>query len=165
MQEQLDNLKNFIHPYWQGLNKRERLSVIFCGVSIVLFLIYAGLFRPLSIAIENSRSALKIEQERYKHITSLLAQQNTGQQNDTADFSQVRRELTDTAMSRGIKINRIQPNGDTALTVFIGSISAAVFFNWLTVLDSEHGIQPFDLFLQKNPDGKTLNVQTVFKSK
>ena len=61
--------------YWQQLNEREQMAVVLAGVCVVMYLLYACVYAPLSAAVMNGQKQL-IEKQQTLTWMQRVQQQN-----------------------------------------------------------------------------------------
>ncbi|SMC24732.1 Type II secretory pathway, component PulM [Andreprevotia lacus DSM 23236] len=78
----MKQLKQTVLAYWQARNEREQRMLTLCGVVVALFVLYAGLWQPLSKAQASQQQQLpRLQQsliELQQGITALKGQPATG---------------------------------------------------------------------------------------
>jgi type II secretory pathway component PulM len=153
--------------YWQSLTERERLLVTIAGVVLAVFIIVLAVVRPLVVMKIDSRQNLSAAQAQHDRIQGLAIEYKRLDSGASERGSRLERDqpmrvlVAIAARETGVVVTRLQPTEQGGLTLWIDSVSSVAFYAWLKQLDSQFGLSPELVSLQKSGDG-TLRAQVQF---
>lgn len=150
--------------YWASLTRREQTLMAVAGGLLALFAVYIGAVMPLIRYQSDAKIALTQASRVYEAVARSAQTVEQSQHRDTPEANQqpVRLALTSVAREKGVTLNRIQPETDQTLTLWIESVSVAALYSWLLQLENEHGIAPLKVTIQKTGAPGLLRVQLQF---
>ncbi|RMB11808.1 type II secretion system protein GspM [Eilatimonas milleporae] len=155
---------------WRRLSLREQRLIMAAGVLILLLAGYQFLYRPLIDYRANALSDL--EAARTQTAVTLAAASELAALRDAAKGREARRNDVDirqavsqTAQRLGVTITRIQPDPSDGLNVWIDDVGSELLFDWLLLLQDEHGVHAAKASVQKNEraDTPTLRAQLLLR--
>lgn len=106
----MDNLQT----WWQGLASREQQLVGFCGVFLVVGVLYWGIWSPIAEAEADALRSLSAQQQTLNYVKQTAnkiagLKQSGAKPVATGSLSSV---VNQTAGNYGLVITRMQPQGD-----------------------------------------------------
>ena len=147
-----------IKDYWKQLSTRERQLLILTGVVVMITLFYFSLWQPLQDGIDNNRKRLQAQSNQLQLIQQQAAeaQQLSGsgkrRQGRVTDSSSMLAIIERTANQKKIKtaLQKIQPEGQDGVRLWLEDIAFDQLIDWLSLLDTQHGIYVSDISLQRD---------------
>lgn len=140
--------------WWQQLQQREQQLVIAMTVLVVVFILFQGIWKPLSENVEKANSKYKRTQDLMAYVqenTALLKQ--SGKQVVNRSGGSLSSIVNRAASQYQITIDRVQPQGET-VQVWIDEVGFNPFLQWLDSLSREHGLTVSNIDIVKgNNDG------------
>ncbi len=155
--------------WWQARTSEEHMALIFGTAAVLLLLLYLLLWRPFSQALE--KKALLVENQQ---ITLSWMQDNLGlvkqlrsQQRGTRGGSN---EALLTLVDRTAKkinlrqqIQRIKPQGDNAVQLWVEQAPFDTVMQWLGQLTQTHAIEIDSLTIDKQEKPGLVNARLVLQ--
>lgn len=147
-------LQSFLSPLWISLQYREQLALLVGGLSLLAFVAYIGIARPLVAHKEATARQLDAQEARFERIVGLFARLEPAEEArpDTATGEDVRATVLALAQEAGITIDRIQ-SGEQRFTLFVNTVSPANAFGWLNEINNRLSVQPISVNMRKAGDG------------
>lgn len=152
--------------YWNTLTSREQLLIMLAGGLLIFTLLYLLVVRPVNLYGQSADMELKRAEALYTSIAriaervSQLKNQSTPKRQSSGQS--VRIILSQSARASGVLINRIQPDTDNALTIWVEGTPSRALYDWLQKLDGEHAIAPVKVSLQKTGSAGLVRAQLQF---
>lgn len=146
----MTRLQSLVSPLWISLQYREQVALLIGGMSLLAFIAYVGIARPLIDHKEASARQLTAQEARFERIIGMLARLDpTDRPKAETATGDVRALVLARAQEANITIDRIQ-SGDARFTLFINDVSATALFGWLTVISNEVNVQPISVTIRKS---------------
>ena len=128
--------------WWQQLNSREQNLVSIMVTLVMIFVLYIGIWQPLSDSLVNANKKLVRQQALLTWVTDntaryKLAKGNTNTNNSSGSLSGI---VNKSANSYKLTITRMQPQGND-LQVWIDSVPFTKLLFWLEHLANKEGLQ------------------------
>lgn len=135
--------------FWSGLSPRERTLIGVAAAILVLVGGWYGVVNPLLSARANAERAwlrtgddlVNVERAAARARAATGApqkQQNSRPANQSA--AGLRAATAGAARAAGLSISRLQPEGETAVRVWIDEAPATDVYDWLLKAEREHGL-------------------------
>jgi general secretion pathway protein M len=144
-----------IKTYWQQLSPRERIMVVIGGGALLLTLIYLLIWQPLKQGIQKEQDnlALHVEQlstMRQQAIEVRQLKRGAGGRQRVTDSSSLLSLVDRTATQRQIKasLNKIQPDGNDGVRLWLDSANFDQMMEWLNLLERQHGVYVTDISIE-----------------
>lgn len=152
--------------YWNSLTSREQLLIMIAGGLLVLTLLYLFIIRPVSAYGQSADMELKRAEALYTSMAQTAERVSQLKHHFTPkrqpSGQSVRVILSQSARASGVLINRIQPDTDNALTIWVEGTPSRALYDWLQKLDGEHAIAPVKVSLQKTGSAGLVRAQLQF---
>lgn len=128
--------------WWSSLSVRERALLMVAGALIGLVVYFLGLYRPLSAAAEASerRALAAIREAGAIEASASRLAAAPAPAAPVATGGSLRADASNLAAEAGLKIARMQPEGDRALTIVLERAPANLALGWIARLETERGI-------------------------
>lgn len=132
---------------WALLEQREQRALLILGAALFAFLLW-GLW------MTSHRSALKAEQQLTQARTILreLREATPAAGSTAAAGGSVLRAASDAAAAGGLALNRIEPEGESRVRVWLEKADFNAVATWLAAL-SQQGIRVEEAQVEKLADG------------
>lgn len=130
----LSTLNESATAFWGGRNERERSILVFGGVALALFLVYAIFFGPALSGREKLGKDLPVLRQQAAEIQALskqAAELNTGALQEADPISQ--ESVAESLSSRGMKPQNLVVT-DGTIRVQLNPVSFAGLLDWLDEL-------------------------------
>ncbi len=146
-----------MNEWYRNLALRERQFVLLGAVFILLVCVYAFIYEPLEVAMEDSKTRLGLKQSEWTQLVQISDEyKKLGVTKNTASAKDKRSLLAviDQGSSAvGIKssIKRITPEGKSKVRVRIEEVAFDRLTKWLVTNSTKHAIRA-ELFLARQTD-------------
>jgi general secretion pathway protein M len=159
----------FVEPYlarWRQLEARERRLVAWGGGALVLFLLYATIWAPISADLERLRAS--VPQNQAKLALMRAQAQEVAQLRARAPAATAGGNLLSTveqsAMNRGLRqsMTRIEPEGASAARVTFEEVNFNSLISWLAELQKQ-GVRVENANLQRRPAAGLVSARLVLR--
>jgi general secretion pathway protein M len=149
--------------WWQDLSARERLLLGILAALLAVFMLWFGVFRPLTSAIDEARSAHRAAVEQAQRVEALATQIRAARPAVTAASGSAAEVVNASATAAGIEFSTTEPLADGGIIVTIAAIRPLALFPWIAGL-ADAGISVERLSVQRNSDA-TLTAQLSCRSR
>jgi len=155
--------------WWLAKNQREQLMLIAAAAALLLFLLYLLAWQPFTQAVEQNRlrvasqrTTLAWMEENLPEIQRLRGQQSSR----TKSTNEALLTLVDrTAKQRQLRqqIQRIKPQGDDTVQLWVEQVSFDTLLKWLGELTAQHGIAIDSLNIDRQESPGLVNARLVLQ--
>jgi general secretion pathway protein M len=150
------------NDWYQALPPKDALVLKALAILIALALIFAWIVQPTITSVKQAESKLVSELKFHTKLkeNAYLVQgtSNTGSNGNESILSLV----NSMAKTKGIKLKRFEPNGDSGLRVWLEKVSFDSSIDWIETLESQKGIKVEQISVDKVGAG-TVNLRAVLK--
>lgn len=153
--------------WWLTKTQREQLMLIAAAAVTLLFLLYLLAWQPFTQAVEQKRLLVTNQQTTFNWMEENLPeiQRLRGRQsNQTKSTSEALLTLVDrTAKQRQLRqqIQRIKPQGDNAVQLWVEQVAFDTLLRWLGELTAQHGIAIDSLNIDRQESPGLVNARLV----
>jgi general secretion pathway protein M len=155
--------------WWQSKTPQEQLAMIIGAVVVLLLLIYLMMWRPFiqsldkkALLVESQQVTLKWMQDNLGLVKSLQGQQrNEGASNKEALLTLVDRTAKRIQLRQ--QIQRIKPQGDNAVQLWIEQAPFDTIIKWLGQLTHNHAIGIDSLMIDRQDKPGLVNARLVLQ--
>ena len=152
--------------WWASLTLREQgLIALMIVLALGIGLIY-GVLRPITSYYDAGVRAVAASTTEATRVRSAIQSAGALQKNATpkpSTTTNVRAAISETALTLGITVTRLQPDQNGNLTVWLDAVPSDDFFHWLRVLQSDHGVSVAKATVQKEDGSPVVRAQLVFR--
>lgn len=130
--------------WFDGLEPRERLTLIAGGVILGLTLVWVLLISPLYVsagARATQVSELKDDVNRARQLRQVILQQSNNGPGSSASDQPLMITLERTARELGLQVEATRPMDPATVRITFESAPFDVLVRWMGVLESQHGLQ------------------------
>ncbi|MEW8508545.1 MAG: type II secretion system protein GspM [Candidatus Thiodiazotropha sp.] len=155
--------------WWQSKTPQEHMAMIVGAVAVLLLLVYLLMWRPFSQALE--KKALLVEsqkitlswmQDNLDLVTSLRSEQSSrGASSNEALLTLVDRTAKQIQLRQ--QIQRIKPQGDNAVQLWIEEAAFDRIMRWLGQLTRSHAIVIDSLTVDRQEKQGLVNARLVLQ--
>ncbi|WP_448549582.1 type II secretion system protein GspM [Thalassotalea fusca] len=147
--------------WWNQLNSREQRLIASLGGVLLIFLFYSLVWQPLNESIERGEQKVKRHQELLQFVSDETHKyrqlKGTGVKPSGGSISSI---VNRTANRSGIKIDRMQPQGEE-IQVWLDDVSFNALVTWVELLSSNEGIQVKSIDLSKAEQAGQVRVRRM----
>ncbi|MCU7881153.1 MAG: type II secretion system protein M [Candidatus Thiodiazotropha sp. (ex Lucinoma aequizonata)] len=155
--------------WWQSKTPQEHLTLILTTTAVLILLLYLIIWRPLSLALEKKELLVKSQlttlnwmQSNLELVKSLRSQQKTSPSN-TNEALLTLIDRTATKIQLRQQIQRIKPQGDKAVQLWVEQAPFDIVINWLGQLTQQHGIEIESLNIDRQEKTGLINARLVLQ--
>lgn len=153
--------------WWNARTEREQMLLGAMSAACILFFLYFALFVPASAYKNDAEAVLERALATYADVAAAAAQlENLSQTNGeriARDDRPVRVLASARARELGLSVIRIQPMENDSVSFWLTDASATALFEWLTSLQTDHGITVGRADIQRAPDNVVVQAQVVLR--
>jgi general secretion pathway protein M len=152
--------------YLKQLNERERLLLLIAVPLLVILLLYALIWRPLSTQVDTLEQRVERQQDvlQYMHTAAQQVAQLRRQQSSTnrrganqSLLALVDRTVKQAKMARALK--RVEPDGSDKVNVRLERAGFDDMVGWLESLQQRYAIAVEDISIDAQDAPGTVNVR------
>jgi len=147
--------------WWNQLNSREQRLIASLGGVLLVFLFYSLVWQPLNENIEKGEQKIKRHQGLLQFVSDETHKyrqlKGSGAKPSSGSISSI---VNRTANRSGIKIDRMQPQGDE-IQVWLDDVSFNALVSWVELLSSNEGIQVKSIDLSKAEQAGQVRVRRM----
>lgn len=157
-----------MNEWWRGLNTREQRMVLIGGIAVVLMVVYFGVWEPVQAQKKNLEKAV-LEQHAVRDWMQQAAAEidllrGRSKRNSRTAGSPGRSLLAvvDQTAKRGKlgpALRRVEPEGTSAVRVWLDQASFDDTMRWLTGLQRDHGIFVSTITVDRQDASGIVNVR------
>jgi general secretion pathway protein M len=155
--------------WWQSKTPQEHMAMIIGAVAILLLLVYLLMWRPFvqsldkkALRVESQQVTLKWMQDNLDLVKSLRSQQRgKGASSNEALLTLVDRTAKKIQLRQ--QIQRIKPQGDNAVQLWIEQAPFDTIIKWLGQLTHTHAIEIDSLTIDKQDKPGLVNARLVLQ--
>ncbi len=148
-----------------ALESRERylllLLVVFLGVLVLYLVVWA----PINSYYESSllKRDTQFSLIQYMRASEKQARAAAGTKVVRATGQSLITEVSNSARQLGITLNRIQPEGDSAVSIWIDNVPFNDFINWIEQLNDRQGISVEQISIDRQDAPGLVNTRVVLR--
>ena len=148
-----------------ALESRERylllLLVVFLGVLVLYLVVWA----PINSYYESSllKRDTQFSLIQYMRASEKQARAAGGTKVVRATGQSLITEVSNSARQLGITLNRIQPEGDSAVSIWIDNVPFNDFINWIEQLNDRQGISVEQISIDRQDAPGLVNTRVVLR--
>ena len=156
---------------WQQLSIREKRLVIFTSIVVLITLVYFLIWEPLQDGIQTSRVRIKAQNDTLVQIRNLAAEarqlmaaQRQGGAN-TRSSSSLLVIIERTAQEKNLKsrLQKVQPEGQDGVRVWIENASFDQLIEWLALLEKKNTIYVSEIIIERQKEPGRINSRILLR--
>ena len=154
--------------WWSGLNPREQRMVLFGGIALILMVLYFGVWEPIRAQKENLEKAV-MEQRAVRDWmqqaaveVNALRGRSKGRPGAGGSSDRSLLAVVDQTAKRGKlgpALRRVEPEGASAVRVWLDQASFDDTMRWLTGLQRNYGIFVSTISVDRQDTPGVVNVR------
>lgn len=149
--------------WWETRTRREQALLAVMAVLLVAFLLWFGVYRPVSqaraAAAQRYDRALKTQAVVATATARIRQLQRGGPQ--SVGRAPAAEAVNASAAAAGVTLARVEPDPAGGVQVAVGGIAPAQLFPWLAALQQDYGVSARHLTIVKDEQG-ALAVDATF---
>ncbi|MCU7844965.1 MAG: type II secretion system protein M [Candidatus Thiodiazotropha sp. (ex Monitilora ramsayi)] len=155
--------------WWLTKTPREQLALTLAAAALLLFLLYLLAWQPFSQAVEQKRLLVKSQQATLNWMQDNLPEiqrlSGSGSSKKRASNEALLTLVDRTAKQRQLRqqIQRIKPQGDKTVQLWIEQVAFDTLLMWLGELTDQHGIQIDTLNIDRQELPGVVNARLVLQ--
>lgn len=149
---------------WQQLSSRERRLVVIMSAVLVVTMFYFLLWQPMQDGLARSRVRVKAQQAQLQEMRQqaaiarqLLAKQRSG--SAVKNSSSLLVVIERTAQQKQIKsaLQKVQPEGNEGVRIWLENASFDKLVDWLALLSSRNNVYVSEISIDRQKDSGLVN--------
>lgn len=156
---------------WQQLSLREKRLVILTSIVVVITLLYFLGWEPLQDGIQTSRVRVKAQhdtlaqmQEQAAEAKQLLtAQRRAGANSRSSSSLLVIIERTAQTKKLKSRLQKVQPEGQDGVRVWVENASFDRLIDWLALLEKQNTIYVSEIIIERQKEPGRVNSRILLR--
>lgn len=155
--------------FYSQLSPRDQKALTWGGVLMLVFLLYAMVWEPLTEKNEQLQSRIKQHQGNHQQLNQIVTRYNVLKKKASPATKTMQGSLfamvDKTSQQQNIKkaIKKMTPVGDTKVNIRFEGVEFNAFIKWLVGISKDYGISVERINAQRDEAGKA-DIQLVIKS-
>ena len=155
--------------FYSQLSPRDQKALIWGGVLMLVFLLYAMVWEPLTEKNEQLQSRIKQHQGNHQQLNQIVTRYNKLKKQASPANKPMQGSLfamvDKTSQQQNIKkaIKKMTPVGDAKVNIRFEGVEFNAFIKWLVGISKDYGISVERINAQRDEAGKA-DIQLVIKS-
>lgn len=155
---------------WQQLSLREKRLVIITAIVVVITLVYFMIWQPLQDGIQTSQIRIKAQQQTLAQMQEqaaearqlLAAQRQAGASRSSGSLLVI---IERTAQSKNLKsrLQKVQPEGDDSVRVWVENASFDQLIDWLALLENRNTIYVSEIIIERQKEPGRVNSRILLR--
>ena len=155
---------------WQQLTLREKRLVIITGVVVIITLVYFLIWEPLQDGIQTSQVRIKAQnatllemRDQAAEARQLMAAQR--QAGGNVGGSSLLVIIERTAQQKNIKsrLQKVQPEGQDGVRVWVENASFDTLMDWLALLENRNTIYVSEIIIERQKEPGRINSRILLR--
>lgn len=156
---------------WQQLSLREKRLVIITSIVVIITLVYFMIWEPLQDGIQTSRVRVKAQndtlvqmREQAAEARQLRAAQRQVGAN-TRSSSSLLVIIERTAQTKKLKsqLQKVQPEGQDSVRVWVENASFDQLIDWLALLENRNTIYVSEIIIERQKEPGRVNSRILLR--
>ena len=156
---------------WQQLSLREKRLVILTSIIVVITLVYFMIWEPLQEGIQTSRVRVKAQQETLIQMHEqaaearqlLAAQRQAGASTRSSGSLLVIIERTAQTKNLKSRLQKVQPEGQDSVRVWVENASFDQLIDWLALLENRNTIYVSEIIIERQKEPGRINSRILLR--
>ena len=157
---------------WQQLSLREKRLVIFTSIVVIITLVYLLIWEPLQDGIQTSRNRVKAQNDILAQIhqqateaRQLLATQKQADSTSRSNSSLLV-IIERTAQTKNLKsrLQKVQPEGQDGVRVWVENASFDELIDWLALLENRNTIYVSEIIIERQKEPGRINSRIFLRA-
>ncbi len=165
LEPQVRPLINSLLDRWEEMNQREQLAVSILGMTLIFALFFLLLVMPLIKGREQAKNLYESRQEELAWMQGVAPQLIGKSNKEPLQNSQsMMNTVNKAAASFQLTLNRVQPEGDTKLRVWLEKVPFNGLMSWLNDLQLSNGIVASSVSIEADSSPGLVSAKVVLQS-
>ncbi len=157
-----------IRHFWEGLQPRERISLMLGAGAVLILLLWLLLVEPYRTSVQRLEQSVAARQADLQWMGAAAAElrQLRGSAPSTSMAGQSLLSLADSTARRhglGEVMNRVQPEGQESVRVWLEGAPFDDVMRWLGALNRQHGVVVSAVVVEPRPQPGLADVRVVLR--
>jgi len=155
---------------WQQLSLREKRLVIIASIVVVITLVYFMIWEPLQDGIQTSRVRIKAQndtllqmREQAAEAKQLMAAQRQAGANVGSSSLLVIIERTAQQKNLKSRLQKVQPEGQDGVRVWVENASFDQLIDWLALLENRNTIYVSEIIIERQKEPGRVNSRILLR--
>jgi len=156
---------------WQQLSLREKRLVIITSIVVLITLVYFLFWEPLQDGIQTSRVRIKAQNDTLVQIRNLAAearqlmaaQRQAGANTRTSSSLLVIIERTAQEKNLKSRLQKVQPEGQDGVRVWVENASFDQLIEWLALLENKNTIYVSEIIIERQKEPGRINSRILLR--
>ena len=159
-----DKLSLYLDKF-NALESRERLLLMLLVVFVGALVLYLAVWAPINSYYESTllKRDTQFSLIQYMRASEKQARAAAGTKVARATGQPLITEVSNSARQLGITLNRIQPEGDSAVSIWIDNVSFNDFIDWIERLNDRQGISVEQISIDRQDAPGLVNTRVVLR--
>ncbi len=156
--------------WWAGLQASEQRMLTMGSIALILIFSYAGIWQPLQKNIASLENQVE-QQQALKHWMNQTAAevkqlQRSGVATQARDGRSLLAVVDQTAKRSGLgmSLKRLEPNGKTAVKVWLEQVKFDDMVRWLNQLQSKSGLRVNSITIDRQDEPGRVNARMTLEA-
>jgi general secretion pathway protein M len=156
---------------WQQLSLREKRLVVVTSIVVVITFVYFMIWEPLQDGIQTSRVRLKAQNQTLANMQGqaaearqlLAAKRQAGA--NTRSSSSLLVIIERTAQTKNLKsrLQKVQPEGENGVRVWVENASFDQLIDWLALLENRNTIYVNEIIIERQKEPGRVNSRILLR--
>jgi general secretion pathway protein M len=157
---------NAIRSYFSQLEKRDQIAVAALALFLGALLLYFAVWTPVRSYQQDSlaRRDSQLSLLHYMRASEKQARSSTTGKKVQASGQSLITDVSSSAQQAGIKPNRLQPEGNDAVSVWFDNVPFDQLVSWIEQLSDQRGISVRQIAIDRQDVPGTVNARIVLES-
>lgn len=155
---------------WQQLSSREKRLVILTAGVVMISVVYFMIWQPLQDGIKTSRVRITAQQqtltemqEQAAEARQLLAAQRQGNASRSSGSLLVIIERTAQSKNLKSRLQKVQPEGEDSVRVWVENASFDQLMDWLALLENRNTIYVSEIIIERQKEPGRVNSRILLR--
>ncbi len=155
---------------WQQLSLREKRLVIFTSIIVLIALVYFMIWEPLQDGIQTSHVRIKAQNDTLIHMREQAAEARQlmatkRQAGANAGSSSLLVIIERTALEKNLKsrLQKVQPEGQDGVRVWVENASFDLLVEWLALLETKNTIYVSEIIIERQKEPGRINSRILLR--
>ena len=156
---------------WQQLSLREKRLVILTSIVVLITLVYLLIWEPLQDGIQTSRVRIKAQNDTLVQMRDLAAearqlisaQRQAGAKTRSSSSLLVIIERTAQEKNLKSRLQKVQPEGQDGVRVWVENASFDQLIDWLALLENKNTIYVSEIIIERQKEPGRINSRILLR--
>ena len=156
--------------WWAGLQASEQRMLTMGGIALILIFSYAGVWQPLQKNVANLENQGEQQRALKRWMNQAAAEvkqlQGSGASTQVRDGRSLLSVVDQTAKRSGLGsgLKRLEPNGQTAVKVWLEQVKFDDMARWLNQLQTKNGLRVDSITIDRQDEPGRINARITLEA-